>query len=69
MKIGKIFAGFFMMLAMLMVAMLGGEPINGGGDAVHVWIVLGLGSVLVLSLWIVVWLSPEKKFYARSEGK
>lgn len=69
MKMKRFFRGFFMLLAMLMLAMVGGEPLKGGGDAAHVLIVVGMAVVIALSFLIVAWLSPEKKFYARSGGK
>lgn len=69
MKLRKLFFGFFMGLAFLMIAMAGGEPVTVSGDAAHIWIVLGILLVCVLSLLIVAWLSPEKKFYTRRGDK
>ena len=60
MKTNRFAAGFFMLLAMLMIAMVGGEPINGGGDAAHVWFNLGFYLVLALSLEMVNRLTHEK---------
>ena len=69
MKTNKFFAGFFMLLAMLMIAMAGGEPVTGGGDPAHLWQALGMAVICALSLYIVGRLSRKNKNYSRKGTK